>query len=150
MGEGGSYRVMHVQTVTVELPEQYPMVTLQEAESPRRALSFLVGMPEGAAIAAALRGLEPPRPLPHQLLATLLRRFGADIVAVRLTGRRGANYQAELELMAPRGGEVVPCRPSDGIILSLRQAVPAPLLADERLLDHDGDVEPPAAQPAST
>jgi len=139
-----SYRVMYVQTVTMELPEQFPMVTLQEAEAPRRSLSFLVGIPEGTALASALRKLEPPRPLTHQLLVTVLRRFGADIVAVRLVGRHGATYLAELDLMAPRGREVLACRPSDGIILALRQAVPAPVLADERLLDEEGDVEPPA------
>ena len=44
--------------------------------------------------------------------------------------------------MAARGREVLPCRPSDGIIVALRQGVPAPILADERLLSGTADLVP--------
>jgi bifunctional DNase/RNase len=141
VGDGAaSFRVMEVLGVTVELPEQYPVVTLQEAEPPRRQLCFRVGMAEGVAIAQALRRLGSVRPPTHELFTTVLGRLGADVVAVRLVGRRGAVYQAELDLMSARGREVLDCRPSDGITLALRQPVPAPVLADDRLLDEFGDV----------
>ena len=51
---------MDVMSVTVELPDQYPLVTLQEAEPPLRELSFRVGLPEGVALAYALRGVSRP------------------------------------------------------------------------------------------
>jgi bifunctional DNase/RNase len=57
-------------------------------------------------------------------------------------GREEGNYLAELDLMTPGGLERVVCRPSDGIVLALRMPVPAPILVDERLLDHLGDVPP--------
>jgi bifunctional DNase/RNase len=133
---------MEVVGVTVELPEQFPVVTLQEAEAPLRELNFRVGMAEGVALSQALRRLKSPRPLTHELLTTVLARLGADVVAVRLTGRQGSVYLAELDLMSARGREVMPCRPSDGITIAVRQAVPAPVLADERLLEGDGDVLP--------
>jgi len=136
------FRVMDVLSVAVDLPDQYPVVSLQEAEPPLRELSFRIGMPEGVALGYALRGLATPRPLTHDLFSTVLQRLGADVVAVRLTGRQGATYSAELDLMSMRGREVVPCRPSDGIILALRQPVAAPILADQRLLDRTGDVAP--------
>ncbi|HVX21176.1 MAG TPA: bifunctional nuclease family protein [Acidimicrobiales bacterium] len=134
------FRVMDVVSVSVDLPDQYPLVTLQEAEPPLRELSFRIGMPEGVALGYALRGLSAPRPLTHDLFTTVLQRLGADVVAVRLVGRQGATYAAELDLMSPRGREVLPCRPSDGLVLALRQVVPAPVLADERLLAGAGDV----------
>jgi bifunctional DNase/RNase len=140
-----AFRVVDVLRVVVDLPDQYPLVTLQEAEAPLRELSFRIGMPEGVALAYALRRLETPRPLTHELLANVLWRLGADVVSVRLVGRQGPTYAAELELMAPRGREVLPCRPSDGIVLALRQPVPAPVLADERLLADEEDVLPPGA-----
>jgi len=143
VGEGSpDFRVMEVVGVTMELPDQFPVVTLQEAEAPLRELTFRVGLAEGAALAQALRRLASPRPLTHELMTTILGRLGTDIVAVRLTGRQGSVYQAELDLMSTRGREVMGCRPSDGITLALRQAVAAPLLADERLLSGDGDVAP--------
>ncbi len=136
------FRVMDVMSVTLDLPGQFPILRLQEAEPPLRDLSFPVGMPEGVALAYALRRLETPRPFTHELFSKVLQAYSVDIVAVRLVGRTFGTYLAELDLMAARGREVVPCRPSDGVVLALRQAVSAPILADERLLTDDGDVTP--------
>jgi uncharacterized protein len=136
------FRVMDVMSVTVELPDQYPLVTLQEAEPPLRELSFRVGLPEGVALAYALRGVSTPRPLTHELFTTVLQRLRADLVAVRLVSRQGSTYSAEMDVMTAQGREVVPCRPSDGIVLAARQVVSAPILADERLLAGAGDVMP--------
>ena len=137
-----SFRVMDVMSVTVELPDQYPLVTLQEAEPPFRELSFRVGLPEGVALAYALRGVSTPRPLTHELFTTVLQRLRADLVAVRLVSRQGSTYRAEMDVMTAQGREVVPCRPSDGIVLAARQVVSAPILADERLLVGTDDVMP--------
>ncbi|HEY5245731.1 MAG TPA: bifunctional nuclease family protein [Acidimicrobiales bacterium] len=144
-GDEGSepqFRVMDVMSVTVELPDQYPLVTLQEAEPPLRELSFRVGLPEGVALAYALRGVSTPRPLTHELFTTVLQRLRADLIAVRLVSRQGSTYGAEMDVMTAQGREVVPCRPSDGIVLAARQVVAAPILADERLLAGTGDVTP--------
>jgi hypothetical protein len=137
-----TFRVMDVMGVTLDLPDQYPVLTLQEAEAPLRELSFRIGMAEGVALAYALRRLATPRPLTHELLTTVLQRLGVDVIAVRLIGRQAGTYLAELDLMATRGREVVPCRPTDGIAVALRQAVHAPILADERLLAGTDDVAP--------
>jgi uncharacterized protein len=148
VGDGTpTFRVMDVVRVSVDLPDQFPVVVLQEAEPPLRELAFRVGMVEGVALANALRRVESPRPQTHELLATTLRRLGVDVVAVRLVGRTGATYLAELDLMGARGREVISCRPSDGLVLALRQPATAPVLADERLLDGEGDVVPPPSQP---
>ena len=136
------FRVMDVMSVTVELPDQYPLVMLQEAEPPLRELSFRIGLPEGVALAHALRGVSTPRPLTHELFTTVLQRLRADLVAVRLVSRQGSTYGAEMDVMTAQGREVVPCRPSDGIALAARQVVSAPILADERLLAGAGDVLP--------
>jgi len=40
----------------------------------------------------------------------------------------------------------VDCRPSDGLVLAMRMPVPAPILADERLLQTLGDVAPERLQ----
>jgi len=138
--EKAVFRVMDVVSATLHLPDQYPLVTLQEAEPPLRVLTFRIGLAEGVALGYAMRGLSAPRPLTHDLFTTVLQRLGADVVAVRLIGRQGTTYTAELDLMSSRGREVVPCRPSDGLVLALRQPVAAPVLADLRLLTESGDV----------
>jgi bifunctional DNase/RNase len=139
---GPSFRVMAVEDVSLDLPDQYPSVTLVETEPPMRALVFPVGLPEGTAMAQALRRIPGRRPMTHELFMQVLQRAHIDVVSVRLTGREEGNLVAELDLMTPAGRELIDCRPSDGLVLSLRMPVPAPVLVDERLLEDGGDVAP--------
>ncbi len=139
---GPSFRVMDVDDVALDLPSQYPAVTLLEAGPPHRLLVFPVGLTEGTAMAQALRRMAGRRPMTHELFVHVLQRARIDVIAVRLTGREDGNLLAELDLMTPAGRERVDCRPSDGLILALRMPVPAPVLVDERLLEELGDVAP--------
>jgi hypothetical protein len=139
---GPSFRVMAVEDVALELPAQFPSVTLVETEPPMRALVFPVGLPEGTAMSQALRRIPGRRPMTHELFMQVLQRAHIDVVSVRLTGREEGNLLAELDLMTPTGRELIDCRPSDGLVLALRMPVPAPVLVDERLLEEGGDVEP--------
>ena len=136
------FRVMDVETVSLELPAQFPSVTLIESEPPFRSLVFPVGLTEGTALALALRRMGSPRPMTHELFMDVMQRTRIDVIALRLTGRQSGNYLAELDLMAPKGRERVPCRPSAGLVLALRMPVSAPIMADERLLVEVGDVLP--------
>jgi hypothetical protein len=142
---GPSFRVMAVEDVALDLPAQFPSVTLVETEPPMRALVFPVGLPEGTAMAQALRRIPGRRPMTHELFMDVLQRVHVDVVSVRLIGRDEGNLVAELDLMTPTGREIVDCRPSDGLVLALRMPVPAPVLVDERLLEDGRDVEPFAA-----
>jgi uncharacterized protein len=137
-----TFRVMDVEDVSVDLPSPYPAVTLVESEPPMRALVFPVGMPEGTAMAQALRRMDSRRPMTHELFMQVMQQARIDVIALRLVGRDEGNLLAELDLMTPGGRVRVDCRPSDGIVLALRMPVPAPILADERLLDEAGDVLP--------
>ncbi len=96
----------------------------------------------------AIRRIPTPRPLTHELLSEVLSGFDIDVVAVRLVGRRGAVYFAELDLRGPTGRSVHSCRPSDALAVALVQPVPVPILVDVRLLEEAGDVSPPG--PATT
>jgi uncharacterized protein len=137
-----AFIVMDVTDVSLELPAQYPSVSLRESEPPKRTLVFPVGLAEGTALALALRRVESPRPLTHELFSQVLARARIEVVAVRLTGREHGNFLAEMDLMAPGGRERIACRPSDGLVLALRMRVAAPILVDERLLAGSGDVVP--------
>jgi bifunctional DNase/RNase len=126
---------MEVAEVEVPLPQVHALVHLVEAESPFRTLTIPVGLAEGAALAAARERLAAPRPSTHELFSTALARLGVDVIAVRLVSEDQGVYAAELDLMTVRGRELFDCRPSDAMVLALRQPVPSPILADERLLE---------------
>jgi bifunctional DNase/RNase len=141
-----SLRMAVVSSVTVDLPNQYPSVTLRELELPGRSLTFSVGMNDGVLLSHALRRIAAPRPLTHELMGSVLSAFDIDLVAVRLVGRQGSLYFAELDLRSQRGRSVQSCRPSDALTLALWQRTTVPILVDERLFDPMNDVDPPGTE----
>jgi bifunctional DNase/RNase len=138
-----------VSAVTVDLPNQHPTVVLRESESPRRQLSFSIGLPDAVVLSHAMRRIPTPRPLTPELLTSILQGFDIDVVAVRLVGRQGSVYFAELDLQGRSGRSVHSCRPSDALTVALLQPVPVPILIDRRLLALDGDVPPPGPAPST-
>ena len=133
-----TFRVTEVVSVSVSLPETHAMVQLSESEAPYRVLGFPVGLAEGAALAGAMEGSEGVRPTTHELFAEILARTGVEVIALRLTSREAGVLRAEIDLMGPRGREIVECRPSDGLVLCHRQLVTAPILVAEDLFDSEG------------
>lgn len=127
--------------VRVEIPANTPMVLLREQEGRHRLLPIYIGSPEASAIHYALEGVEPPRPLTHDLFLLTLDELGAEVTKVVVTEMRDRTYYAELHLASPAGDKVISCRPSDAIALAVRCA--APLFADESLIDEVGQ-EPPS------
>lgn len=120
--------------VVLELPSVHPSVVLQEIDAPMRELRVTIAQPEGVAIAYAWRGIATPRPLTHDLLTTILQRFGLQVDAVRITGVNGPVFHAEIALSGPSGSHTVECRPSDALALALRQPLPVPIMVAEEVL----------------
>ena len=144
-GDPTDFRMALVSSVTVDLPNQHPAVCLREMETPRRQLTFQVGLQDGVALSHAMRRIPTPRPLTHEVMTDVLQRFDIDLVAVRIVGRVGSVHFAELDLRGRSGRSVHACRPTDALILALHQPVPAPILIDARLLESGDDVPPPGA-----
>jgi bifunctional DNase/RNase len=136
--------------VRVELPSNTPVMLLQELEGRRRKLSIFIGGPEAAAIAFALDGVDPPRPLTHDLACTLVEELGSALERVVITELRDTTFYADLHLTNPGSGEpdaaesegepeapmVISARPSDAVALAVR--VGAPIFATEELLGEAG------------
>ena len=127
--------------VRVEIPANTPMVLLQEATGDQRLLPILIGGAEASAIHYALEGIEPPRPLTHDLFVTVLGTLGATLERVLVTEVRDHTYYAELHLATAAGPKVVSSRPSDAIALAVRCG--APLFAADELLDEVGQIPEP-------
>ena len=67
---------MEVIGVRVEMPSNQPIVLLKEIDG-SRFLPIWVGAVEATAIAFAQQGVEPPRPLSHDLMKNLVELFDA-------------------------------------------------------------------------
>jgi bifunctional DNase/RNase len=119
--------------VRVEMPANTPMVLLRESDGRHRVLPIYIGSPEASAIHYALEGVEPPRPLTHDLFLNVLGELGASITRVVVTEVRDRTYFAELHLTTPTGDKTVSARPSDAIALAVRCG--AALFASNELMD---------------
>lgn len=132
------YRLVGFVDVVVVLPSPNPLLVLQESDPPYREVRIPIGAAEGTAIAYAARGIETPRPLTHELFATVLETFDLSLAVVRITAVSGSSFSAELVLSSPSGSRVLSCRVSDGVALSLRQRLPAPIVISPDVLDQVG------------
>jgi len=128
------FLVMNLESVTFDLGDASPQVHLMEAEAPFRHLSVSIALPEAQALHAALHGVVGRRPGTHELTSAILRQLRADIIAVRIVRYDEGVFYGELDVMTPHGREQFDCRTSDGFILATRQAVPAPILCAEAVL----------------
>lgn len=122
--------------IHIEATSGAPVVLLRENDEPHRVLPIFVGAPEATAIALALSGQVPPRPLTHDLMAALVQTFDGHVEAVEVTEMRDGTFLAELALAGPTGHTKVDSRPSDAIALAVR--VGAPVLVDDAVLEIAG------------
>ena len=134
-GNAEIWHIVEVEDVELELPGSHPEVVLVEKQPPWRRLRIPVGFTEANAIAYALKGIEVARPLTHDLMTELLERHNVEVAALRITARHNGIYFGELETMGPAGRAVVPCRPSDGIALILRQRLEVPVVVANWVFD---------------
>jgi len=135
---------MELVGVRVEIPANTPMLLLQEREGEQRLLPIMIGGAEASAIYYALEGVEPPRPLTHDLFVSVLQTLGASLERVVVTEVRNHTYYAELHLTTADGPRTVSSRPSDAIALAVRFG--APLFASTALLDEVGQPPTPDAE----
>jgi uncharacterized protein len=123
---------MELLGVRLEIPANAPVVLLREQGGDRRVLPIYIGPEEAKAIAMALEGVVPPRPLTHDLLRDVVAALGAELRRVTVTELRDRTFYAELDLVVGDRSIVVSARPSDAIALAVR--VDAPLFANEEVL----------------
>ena len=131
---------MEVLGVQEVLPSDTPVVLLREADG-ERMLPIFIGLPEAKSISLAMAGQDPPRPMTHDLMATLLETFSVSVEQVVVTEMRERTFFAEVTLRGPVGIEVISARPSDAIALAVRTG--APVFAAEEVVDEAGFVPPP-------
>jgi uncharacterized protein len=127
---------MEVIGVRVEMPSNQPIVLLKEIDG-SRFLPIWVGAVEATAIAFAQQGVEPPRPLTHDLMNNLVELLDATLTAVHLTEIKDGIFYATMLLRDSSGGQLtISARPSDAIALAVRSH--SNILATQELLDEIG------------
>ena len=100
-------------------------IYLQEIEpegATPRGFPIVIGSNEAQEIHRVVHGVEPQRPLTHQLAYDTIRALGAHIQSVDIVDLRQNTYFAHIVLVNADGQSlaVVDSRPSDALALALR------------------------------
>lgn len=129
--------------VRVEVPANTPLLLLRESAGRHRLVPIYIGTAEATAIHYAIEGLQPPRPLTHDLFVQTLRALDVELQQVVITEVRDHTYFAELHMRRSDGEvTVVSSRTSDAVALAVRCGVD--IFAADALVDEVGQ-EPAAA-----
>ena len=112
-------------------------LVLSEEEGERR-IPIIIGGVEAQSIAIKLEGLEPPRPLTHDLFQNFSKTFGIEVTEVIIYKLEEGIFYSEL--VCKKGEEVVniDSRTSDAVALALRFS--CPIYTYEEIIDKAGIV----------
>jgi len=96
-----------------------PIIVLKD-ESGARVLPIVIGIMEASAIAARLEGVDFPRPMTHDLLATVVAQMGGKLESIEVTDLKDDTFYALLHIRCGEQLVSIDARPSDSIALALR------------------------------
>ena len=89
-----------------------------------RSFPIVIGISEIVAIDRRLKGLTPPRPMTHDLLANVIERMGGKIKKIVINDLRDHTFYAQIHLDINGKIVEVDSRPSDAIAVSVASNVP--------------------------
>ena len=129
-----------VESIRVSLVTQHRVVILKEVDGERH-LPIWIGSYEAEAIAMELQGVTASRPLPYDLMRTIIDDMGGAVERIAVTELSDDVFYARI-VVRQNGREVeIDSRPSDAIALAVRSRVP--ILVDESVMDKAGVVLSP-------
>jgi uncharacterized protein len=118
------------------------VVSLSEGEAvllvdgQRTVLPIFIGGTEAVSIALRLRNEPAPRPLTHDLLDSIVRQLGGELVKVQVDRLVGGIYIGSVFLRTAHGIRRIDARPSDAIALAIGNRVP--IYVARTVLDQSG------------
>ena len=124
MAKDDNMILMEVKGLMMDPHSSAPIVILRSEEH-SRILPIWIGIFEANAIALKLEGIEPPRPMTHDLLVNLLGGINCTIARVAIHDLVKNTFFAQIFVRIDDSEElIVDSRPSDAIALALRAEVP--------------------------
>lgn len=106
--------------IIIDEKRQDQIIVLKEKEGERQ-FPIVIGFLEASSIKMKLSGVIPPRPMTHDLLASVIENLGAKLNSLIIDKMHNNTFHAKLELKTKTGKKIlVDSRPSDGVALAVR------------------------------
>ncbi len=124
---------MEISTIRIDERRGEQVVVLKERGG-HRFLPIIIGISEVTAIKMKISGIQPPRPLTHDLFNETIGQLGAKLKRIIITKLEFNTFFASLVLETKDGERrEVDARPSDSIAVALR--ADAPIFVSEDVLN---------------
>ncbi|HBO97776.1 MAG TPA: hypothetical protein DE315_03690 [Candidatus Omnitrophica bacterium] len=106
--------------IIIDEKRQDQIIVLKEKNGERQ-LPIVIGFLEASSIKMKLSGVEPPRPMTHDLLIATVRGLDAKLERLIIDKMVNNTFHAKLEFKTKDGQtRIIDARPSDGIALAVR------------------------------
>ncbi len=118
--------------IMISETDDHQIIVLKESDG-ARAFPIVIGFFEAAAIDRRLKGHVLPRPMTHDLLASVIDQMGGRLTRIVVTDLKHHTFYANL-VVERNGDEVrIDARPSDAIALAV--ANETPIFVADHVLD---------------
>ena len=124
-----------VESIRVSLVTQHRVVILKEVTGDRH-LPIWIGPFEAEAIAMELQGVTAARPLPYDLIKTIINDMGGEVREILVTDLAQDVFYARIVIDVNGHSLEIDSRPSDAIALAVRTRVS--ILVDESVMERAG------------
>lgn len=125
---------LQLNKIKVDDTRNEQMIIFKEKKG-ERFLPVVIGIAEVNAIKLKLSGMEPPRPLTHDLMVSAIGQLGGRLEKVVIDRLEQNTFFAKIYLKKGTNGKVpivVDARPSDSVALALR--ADAPVFVSEEVM----------------
>lgn len=114
---------MELKRIIINEVHDQQVVMLREVDG-QRSFPIVIGIFEATSIDRRVRNLPSPRPLTHDLVASVIENMGGELRDIFISELKEHTYFAKLRIR--KDGEMVEvdCRPSDAIALAVTAKVP--------------------------
>jgi bifunctional DNase/RNase len=114
---------MELKRIIISEVHDQQVIMLKETEG-ERTFPIVIGIFEATSIDRRVKSMPSPRPLTHDLVATVIETMGGELRDIFISDLREHTYYAKLRIRLNGEMVEVDSRPSDAIALAVTAKVP--------------------------
>ncbi len=115
--------LMELNKIIISEMQDTQIIVLKEVNGERQ-FPIVIGSAEAMAIDRRLKGIPFPRPMTHDLLASVIEQLGGTLERIEITHLQSHTFFARLFIKQDGQTIEVDSRPSDAIALGIANSVP--------------------------
>ena len=123
---------MELYRIIISEMQDQQIIMLKEVDG-ERTFPIVIGSGEAYAIDRRLKGIPTPRPLTHDLLASVIEQMGGSIEQIEINDLEHHTFYAKIHIRQDGKTLEIDSRPSDAIALGIATTVP--IYVAEHVLD---------------